>query len=110
MDKQIKEKASAQNSRRNFVKAVATAAVGFTIIPRHCLGGPGYTAPSDLLNIAAIGVGGEEEITSPVSAIRILLMHPQTESNQLQKRHKSHIRLRISMPCAMWILHRQPQP
>src|ERR1700751_1663748 len=30
-----------------------------TIVPRHVLGGPGFTAPSDLLNIAVCGVGGQ---------------------------------------------------
>lgn len=30
----------------------------FTIVPRHVLGGPGYRAPSDTLNVACIGVGG----------------------------------------------------
>lgn len=28
------------------------------VVPRHVLGGPGYQAPSDTLNIAAVGVGG----------------------------------------------------
>ena len=36
--------------------AAATAA--FTVVPRHVLGGRGQTAPSDKLNIAAIGAGG----------------------------------------------------
>ncbi|MEZ5069622.1 MAG: Gfo/Idh/MocA family oxidoreductase, partial [Bacteroidales bacterium] len=31
----------------------------FTIVPRHVLGGPGYTAPSDLPNIAGIGFGSQ---------------------------------------------------
>jgi predicted dehydrogenase len=44
-------------SRRDFVGSTAAAAA-FTIVPRHVLGGPGYTAPSDKLNIACIGVGG----------------------------------------------------
>ena len=44
-------------SRRDFVGSSAAAAA-FTIVPRHVLGGPGYTAPSDKLNIACIGVGG----------------------------------------------------
>ena len=38
-----------------------TTTAGLTtalIVPRHVLGGPGYTAPSDKLNIAGIGVGG----------------------------------------------------
>jgi predicted dehydrogenase len=30
----------------------------FTIVPRHVLGGPGQTPPSEKLNIACIGVGG----------------------------------------------------
>ncbi len=44
-------------SRRTFVGGMAVAA-GAMIVPRHVLGGPGYTAPSDKLNIAAVGVGG----------------------------------------------------
>ncbi len=34
------------------------AAAGFMIVPRHVLGGVGHLAPSDRLNIAAVGVGG----------------------------------------------------
>lgn len=45
-------------SRRQFVGAVGAATAAFTIVPRHVLGGPGYMAPSDMLNIAGIGVGG----------------------------------------------------
>lgn len=45
-------------SRRNFVKGAALSASAFTIVPRHVLGGVGYKAPSDTLNIAGIGVGG----------------------------------------------------
>jgi len=41
-------------SRRTFVGSVAAAA-GFMIVPRHVLGGVGYQAPSDTLNIAAVG-------------------------------------------------------
>ncbi|MCH7684665.1 MAG: Gfo/Idh/MocA family oxidoreductase, partial [Gemmatimonadetes bacterium] len=47
-----------QISRRNFVGDVAATGMAFTIVPRHVLGGPGYRAPSDSLNIACIGVGG----------------------------------------------------
>ena len=48
-------------TRRDFVGSVAAASTAFTIVPRHVLGGPGYTAPSDLLNMACIGVGGMGE-------------------------------------------------
>lgn len=43
--------------RRDFIyKSSALAA--FSIVPRYVLGGKGYTAPSDILNIAGIGIGG----------------------------------------------------
>ena len=44
-------------SRRGFLGATAATAA-FTIVPRHVLGGPQHTAPSEKLNIAGIGVGG----------------------------------------------------
>jgi predicted dehydrogenase len=37
----------------------AVASAAFMIVPRHVLGGPGHTAPSEKLNIAGIGVGGQ---------------------------------------------------
>ena len=49
---------SKQITRRGFIKGASTAAAAYTIIPRHVLGGPGYQAPSDTLNIAGVGVGG----------------------------------------------------
>jgi predicted dehydrogenase len=45
-------------SRRSFVKKAAVGST-FLIVPRHVLGGVGYTAPSDQLNLAAIGAGGK---------------------------------------------------
>jgi len=44
-------------SRRQFINSAALTSLAFTIVPRHVLGGPGYTAPSDKLNIAYIGCG-----------------------------------------------------
>ena len=44
-------------SRRNFLQQSALAAAAITIIPRHVLGGRGYTPPSDVLNIGFIGTG-----------------------------------------------------
>ncbi len=46
-----------KTTRRNFL-ASAGAAAAFTIVPRHVLGGLAFTAPSEKLNIACIGVGG----------------------------------------------------
>lgn len=45
-------------SRKSFLSSTAMAAGGFMFVPRHVLGGKGYMAPSDRLNIACIGVGG----------------------------------------------------
>src|SRR3981189_3269612 len=44
-------------TRRNFLAKSAAAGAGFAIVPRHVLG-RGFVPPSDLLNIAGVGVGG----------------------------------------------------
>jgi predicted dehydrogenase len=60
--KKSKQKPSAiNNSRRDFIKNSFLAAAGFVILPRHVLGGKGFTAPSDKLVVAGIGVGGKGE-------------------------------------------------
>ena len=41
-------------SRRTFMSTAATAA-GLTIVPRHVLGGVGFQAPSDTVNVAIVG-------------------------------------------------------
>ena len=43
-------------SRRDFIGKTAVATAAFTIVPRHVLGGPGFTAPSDMVNVAGIGL------------------------------------------------------
>jgi len=45
-------------SRRRFLKGCTAATAAFSIVPRHVLGGSGYTAPSEILNHAVIGCGG----------------------------------------------------
>jgi len=45
-------------SRRDFMSRAAVAAAGFTILPSRVVSGLGYKAPSDKLNIAAVGIGG----------------------------------------------------
>ncbi len=47
--------------RRKFLQIGGATAAGFTIVPRHVLGN-GYIAPSDKLNIAAVGVGGKGDV------------------------------------------------
>src|SRR6266496_490574 len=46
-------------SRRSFVAGTAGATFGAMIVPRHVLGGPGYVPPSERLNIAVVGCGGQ---------------------------------------------------
>lgn len=45
-------------TRRSFLRTAGAAAALFTIVPRHVLGGPGFTPPSEQLTKAVIGVGG----------------------------------------------------
>ena len=45
-------------SRRTFVADGSKVAAAALIVPRHVLGGSGYQAPSDTLNIAIVGAGG----------------------------------------------------
>src|SRR5688572_7042333 len=53
-------------SRRSFIRNTAIGATGFFIVPRHVLG-RGYIAPSDKLNIAAIGAGGKATVNLDLS-------------------------------------------
>jgi len=46
-------------TRRDFVSTSSKLAFGGMIVPRHVLGGPGYRAPSDTLNIGIVGAGGQ---------------------------------------------------
>ena len=45
-------------TRRKFIQQSSLAMGSFFIVPRHVLG-RGFTAPSDKLNIAAVGAGGK---------------------------------------------------
>ena len=51
--------ADGQFGRRDFLKTTAALGAAFTIVPRHVLGGPRHVAPSEKLNIAGIGIGGQ---------------------------------------------------
>ncbi len=46
-------------NRRRFLAVTATAAAGISIVPRHVLGGPKFVPPSEKINIAIIGCGGQ---------------------------------------------------
>jgi predicted dehydrogenase len=44
-------------NRRNFIGKAAAGAAAVTIIPRHVMGGSGFVAPNDRINVAYIGTG-----------------------------------------------------
>ena len=44
-------------NRREIIGTAGLASLAFTIVPRHVLGGPGFVAPSDKINLAYIGCG-----------------------------------------------------
>jgi predicted dehydrogenase len=46
-------------SRREFLGAAGAAAATFLVVPRHAVAASGKTPPSDKVNIAGIGVGGQ---------------------------------------------------
>jgi predicted dehydrogenase len=56
-------------NRRKFI-AKSTALAAASIVPRHVLGGSGHISPSDQLNIAVIGTGGQGIVN-----IKKLLQH-----------------------------------
>lgn len=45
-------------TRRTFVSDSARLALGAMVVPRPVLGGAGFRAPSDTLNVACVGIGG----------------------------------------------------
>ena len=59
-------------NRRRFLKITAGSLAGIMIVPRHVLGGPGFTAPSDQLTKAIIGVGGMGKNHIPYEGTRVV--------------------------------------
>ncbi len=47
-----------KTSRRKFVRNQVINSVGLMIVPRHVLGGKGFIAPSDRVQIGVVGAGG----------------------------------------------------
>jgi myo-inositol 2-dehydrogenase / D-chiro-inositol 1-dehydrogenase len=61
-------------TRRTFLKTSITSLTALTIVPRHVLGGPGFTPPSETLTRAVIGTGGMGmgHVTSINTACKLL--------------------------------------
>lgn len=45
-------------TRRQFIRRTSAAALAFSIVPRHVLGGPRFVPPSEKVNLALVGAGG----------------------------------------------------
>ncbi len=55
----IKKEKNNMVSRRKFIGSVMGTAAAFNIVPRHVLGGPKFVPPSEKVNIAVVGTGGQ---------------------------------------------------
>src|SRR3954469_5229546 len=73
-------------TRRRLLQGAAAAAAGFTIVPRHVLGGAGVTPPSEQPTRAVIGCGGMGmgHITSINTACRLLAVCDVDEQHLAQ--------------------------
>jgi len=53
-----------KHSRRKFLSSTALAITGLSIVPRHVMGGNGYVAANDKINVGFIGTGKQGRILS----------------------------------------------
>jgi predicted dehydrogenase len=60
--------------RRIFLRKSASAAVALTVVPRHVIGGTGFTAPSDQLTKGIIGLGGMGRGHIPYEGTRVVAL------------------------------------
>jgi predicted dehydrogenase len=65
-------------SRRKFVRNTAAAIAGFSLVPRHVLGGAKFVAPSEKINLAIVGCGGQGQVN-----VRTLFNHPDVQITAL---------------------------
>ena len=59
------EDTKTQLTRRRFLGKSAAAGSVFSIVPRHVLGGPNFTSPSDVIRMAGIGCGSHAAFMFP---------------------------------------------
>lgn len=60
--------------RRSFIRKSASAVFAITVVPRHVLGGTGFTAPSDQLTKGIIGLGGMGRGHIPYEGTRVVAL------------------------------------
>ena len=83
-------------TRRKFVKTVAATGAAFTILPRHVLG-RGMQAPSDTVNVAAVGIGGRGGSDLAAVLSQNIVAICDVDETYLEKRFTSYKR-QVSEP------------
>ncbi len=59
-----------RNNRRDFVATSVAGALTWSVLPRHVIGAQGQPSPSDKLNVASVGIGGQGGgVTSALSKL-----------------------------------------
>jgi predicted dehydrogenase len=80
---------SSHSSRRDFLKAGGAAAAVFSIVPRHVLGGRGFVPPSDKVNVALVGAGGQGRTNARelfrLEDVQIIALADPAESFSLER-------------------------
>ncbi len=85
MNKEVKKgKLNKKLSRRNFLGTVGAATAAFTIIPSHVMAGRGIRQPSDMVNVAGIGVGARGgSVIQSIADPDVPIVRPQRQSTGL---------------------------
>jgi len=73
-EKKTSRQCGTKISRRDFMSGVAASAATFAIVPRDVFGGAGRTPPSEKINLAIIGTGGQGIVN-----LRTLLNFPEIQ-------------------------------
>jgi len=96
-------------TRRKFVKTVAATGAAFTIVPRHVLG-RGMQAPSDTVNIAAIGIGGRGGNDLSAVLSQNIVAFCDVDDTQVEKRFAAYKRQATESPSEGGRGNRPPRP
>ncbi len=95
--------------RRQFLAAASGAALGFSVVPRHVLGGARHIPPSEKINVAYIGAGtqGIRQLMEalPREELRIVsVCDPNTDSSDYVawSRHEIRDKVRTFLKRPSW--------
>jgi predicted dehydrogenase len=76
-------------NRRQFLKTAGSAVAAFTIVPRHVLGGAKFVPPSEKVNVAIVGTGGQGRTNVrelfPLADVQIIALADPMESVSLDR-------------------------